>query len=378
MPLFDTYVMVDWSAKATPSPWPPGEDSIWWAAVQDRYKAVKKLKVRIPPAESIVTHERTRYGAIENITKFLEKEIEKDRRVLLGFDFAFGYPMGFAERITGQRSASSLWKWMSKRIVDDTENRNNRFDVAAQLNRRVAATVEISDGPFWGFFGGERKDYRPGKDPYSETRKEEDRRQWPLQCWPEEFGFARRRITDEESGATPVWKLSQSDSVGSQVLVGLPWLHRLRGRFLSLLRDKGKSRCVVWPFETGFSLGARKNPEIVIVEIYPSLIQKAVDSYRERHEVKDRAQVRLNALAFALLGEDGTLEEMFRGPEAMRRWQDPNKKKAERDGVKKEEGWILGVGDGDGKIYKECLARALDEHFSTDGEGGEEAGVARG
>ena len=307
--------------------------------------------MRIPPAESIVTHERTRYGAIENITKFLENEVEEGRRVLLGFDFAFGYPMGFAERITGQRSARSLWEWMSERIEDDTENKNNRFDVAAQLNQKVSATCGISDGPFWGFLTGEREDYRPRKDPYARTRKEAHRKQWPLQCWPGEFGFARQRITDEEARATPVWKLSQSDSVGSQVLVGLPWLRRLR----RLLRDEGKGRCVVWPFDTGFSLGERRTPEIVIVEIYPSLIKDTIDHYKARNEVKDRAQVRLNALAFSLLGEKGALEEMFRGPDATRRWQGPTKKEREREGVWKEEGWILGVG------FESELGDALQE-----------------
>ena len=370
MPLFDTYVMVDWSASNSPAKWPPGKDSIWWAAVQDRKESRRvngeSVPVRIPPAETIVTHERTRHSAIHNITKFLENEIEKDRRVLLGFDFAFGYPMGAAKKMTGNAlaRAEDVWELLFQRIEDDSKNHNDRFRVAAEINRKiVSATDGISDGPFWCFPTGERKDYRPRKDPYSKTRKPSDRKAWPIQSWPKEFGFDQERITDVHAGSTPVWKLSQSDSVGSQVLMGLPWLWRLRERF--------REHCLVWPFETGFDLPSDR-PEIMIVEIYPSLIGKAIKDHKSPHEVMDRAQVRLNALAFALLGEDGSLEDLFRGPDTTKSWEDLNRRELEREGVEKEEGWILGVDDRGEEGHKERLVGVLREHFSAEGERGAE------
>lgn len=336
MPMFNTYLMVDWSAAASPAGWPPGADSIWWAAVQDRGKGKK----RIPPSETIVAHERTRSSAIAHITDFLEKEVAtRGRRVLVGFDFAFGYPCGFAKAALGQElteeSAQSVWQWLATRIRDDDKNANNRFRVAAELNAAIQRRCSVQ-GPFWGRPEGQDPGV-PTVNPYADGRAD----------W--ELPFRERRITEGRGVGDTVWHLfSGASVVGSQSLMGLPHLEELRRR--PTLRDEIK----VWPIETGFGVPSAENgePRIVVVEIYPSLLRKAVEQYAGSREISDRAQVRLNALAFSLLGEQsGGLDELFVGP------TDNETAAAVRKRIASEEGWILGFG------HEKTLLDLLDDHF---------------
>ena len=139
-------------------------------------------------------------------------------RVLLGFDF----PLGFAHyRIP--------WPMLTELIEDAEDNANNRFAVAAELNR----SLTNGPAPFWGC---------PPKHagPYLTATK-------PAQALPQ-------RLT-EQRGAKPPWKLAYPGTCGSQSLTGIPHLQRLR----SALDD-----CSVWPFEP-------LTTRYVIAEIYPSL-----------------------------------------------------------------------------------------------------------
>ena len=355
-PLFDTYVMVDWSAKATPSDWPPGEDSIWWAAVQAR----GKNRTRVPPAETIVAHERTRHSAISHLSGFLAEELAESRRVLVGFDFAFGYPSGFSKIVTGRASAESVWRWLSDRILDEDGNRNNRFSVAGELNETIRRkTGEV--GPFWVV-------RRKMDDPFDPRVPNGNPYKKDALPWPADFGFAHRRVTDYAPGAQPVWKLFGPGTVGSQALLGLPALGRLRAG--PALKD----RSVAWPFQTGWSLpDATGRDSVVIVEIYPSLLKRSIDEFAQPGEVRDRTQVRLNALAFSLLGEnEGGLDRLFLGPrdEDLRRAESQwpqggsadERMKRMRDRIEKEEGWMFGFG------YQAELERALEEALRRNSE----------
>ena len=64
------------------------------------------------------------------------RELTRGRRLLIGFDFPFGYPAGTAARL-GLRGLAwrNLWQTLEDRIADGKDNRNNRFDVAESLNR---------------------------------------------------------------------------------------------------------------------------------------------------------------------------------------------------------------------------------------------------
>ena len=72
----------------------------------------------------------------------------------------------------------------------------------------------------------------------------------------------------------------------------------------------------------------------MVAEIYPSLLASAVA--KDDDTIKDRAQVRLLALALWRLAQKGRLPAFFDVPD-----------------VAREEGWILGAGHG------ALLAKAL-------------------
>ena len=88
---------------------------------------------------------RTRYDAVAELTELIASELGAGRRVLVGFDFPFGYPAGVAEHLTGQGAALALWEWLAGRVEDDVRNANSRFHVATEINRRFPGV-----GPFWG------------------------------------------------------------------------------------------------------------------------------------------------------------------------------------------------------------------------------------
>ena len=352
MPLFDTYVMVDWSARSKKSPKKPEKDAIWWAVhplgdARPWFAELGKKQLDCPDTISylgagVQVYERTRRRAIENIQKFLQ-HIAKKRRVLVGFDFAFGYPMGFAEAITGKPCALELWSALSGDghhkndkivILDEEDNVNNRFAVAAELNRRVKP--KEMPGPFWGHPLTRDQRHLSAKyaNPYSHGV-----------AWP--FAFTMLRKTDKRaSGAKTVWQLLGNGSVGSQVLLGIPALRKLRTTL--------GSECTVWPFDTGFSIPLNGDgPRTVIVEIYPSLLgkKKDIEPWMCAEEILDQAQVRLNAEAFSLLDARGGLEKLFQIPEKDR-------------GVQKEEGWIFGI------PYEGEICRVLREEYARDGHRG--------
>jgi hypothetical protein len=85
--LFDSVAIVDWSARAKPSPLKPSKDAIWIGVCSK--------------AGAASSYHRTRQAAEAALLALLEEERQAGRRVLLGFDFPMGYPAGFARRVTG-------------------------------------------------------------------------------------------------------------------------------------------------------------------------------------------------------------------------------------------------------------------------------------
>ena len=239
MSLFHTHIVVDWSARSRPSPATPGKDAIWWAAARASRRGVV---VQEPE------YARTRHDAVGRLARIVADELERGRRVLLGFDFPFGYPAGVAERVSGRACALALWDWLAARIEDAPDNANNRYAVAAAINGAYPGV-----GPFWG---------RPGAWPYPTIPVRQSARTRREGHPPE------RRIADRHArGAKTVWQLAYSGSVGSQLLLGLPALKRLTAHPLI------GGRAAIWPFETG--LGA-PDAQAVIAEVYPSLLRKEV------------------------------------------------------------------------------------------------------
>lgn len=286
--MFDSFIVVDWSAANVPR---TGRDSIWVC--------------RRCGGEEALVNPSTRHAAKTLIAEWLTMARTRDQRVLLGFDFPFGYPAGFAARL-GLSGAPwrAVWDEIAALVQDDDNNRNNRFDVAEALNRRVSG----GPFPFWGC---------PALPPRSHLHSKHHRRH-------DSDGLAERRLVDLYiPSAQPCWKLLGAGSVGGQALTGIPVVRALRND----PRWRGQAR--VWPFETG--LRAPAEAPIVIAEIYPSLW--AVSPLPD--EPKDRAQVRTVARFLDERDRTGDLAALFAGDRGL--------SPAQHSRVETEEAWTLGV-----------------------------------
>lgn len=288
---FDVIVIVDWSANATPK---RGADSIW----------SYELETGGGPRREPVNH-RTRADARDHLLQVLQRH--EHRSVLLGCDFPFGYPAGFAQAAgllrPGLAPWAATWAHLTDRLIDDARNRNNRWEVAAELNER------LGHHRFWGSPPTRAGEHLP-------THR-------PIPAAADRAAEVRFRSLGKRPFSP--WQLLGAGSVGSQSLTGIPVLHHLRHhRALA-----GRTR--VWPFETGLHAPApHPGGQIVMAEVWPS----AVGFDHVEHVVKDARQV--VALAHALADDQraGRLQRAFQ----------PALPADTASAVVAEEGWVLGLG----------------------------------
>jgi precorrin-8X/cobalt-precorrin-8 methylmutase len=287
-PLFDTFVIVDWSAASRAN---TGRDSIWIG-----HHAPDRETLCNPP---------TRAAAKTLLADIIARALRRGERILIGFDFPFGYPAGFAARLGLEGPPwRAVWDEIARHIEDLPDNRNNRFAVAADFNRRVSQ----SGFPFWGCPAAAAGPFLGVKHHRGHARG----------------GLAERRLIDEwMTGAQPCWKLLGTGSVGGQVLTGIPVARALRDdpRWVDCAR--------IWPFETG--LRAPEAARIVFAEIWPSWWDWK--KTRMADEIADKAQVRHVARLFAAKARTGELAAWFAPPIDER----------ETARVMGEEAWTLGV-----------------------------------
>jgi len=287
---FDRIVVVDWSAHSTPK---VGADSIW-LAVDDRRSLV-------------VENPATRADASHRLTSIAEAAV--DSTTLIGVDFSLGYPIGTARALgcTG-RPWHAVWTLLADSIVDDERNRNNRFEVAAASN----ASIGDGPGPFWGCPPSRRVEHC-----LSSTKPERTAGHPPE--WRHVESVLRR------NGRRPFssWQLLGAGAVGSQSLLGIPVLERLRRRF--------PRRVDVWPFTTGLGLPPLRPGQVVVAEIWPTL----VTGNDTTGPVSDARQVADVAAWLRGLDRRGELRGLF----------EPNVAAARRSAVIDEEGWVLGVSE---------------------------------
>ncbi|NJB86977.1 hypothetical protein GGR26_002754 [Lewinella marina] len=298
MPFFDHFITIDWSARNSPSPAKPSKDAIWIA------EATARGRIRC-------TYFRTRHACHEYLLQRLIRLRKK--RVLVGWDFSFGYPKGLAKalRLKQKPAWRAIWDLISELVEDGPDNGNNRFCVGARLNERIMAP----SGPFWGVPVGQSGIFLGSKCDFDypvPTRK------GPL---PE-----RRHVETLNLRLQPAWKLAYTGSVGSQALLGIPCV-----RFL---RDHEKLRTVsrVWPFEE-VAGGADAGAVIVHAEVYPSLLTIP----RQKGQILDREQVRRHVAWLQEEQRAGTLGRYLDRP-----WG-PGSKLHKR--VTGHEGWVLGLVD---------------------------------
>jgi molybdopterin molybdotransferase len=183
-----------------------------------------------------------------------------------------------------------LWDWIAARIKDSEQGANNRFDVAEEMNAAFDGP-----GPLWG---KTHRDRWPGI-PYNKRGIRFDEVPEKRTC---------DRIARTSSSC---FQLCYNPTVGSQVLMGLPMLSRLR-------RMEGVA---VWPFEEW------QDARVVLAEIWPGSINRAVKRAESDGGIRDAHQVRLLARALSRLPVS-RLDRMMTDlpPEAA------------------EEAWVLGTG----------------------------------
>lgn len=284
---FDSFIMVDWSASAKPSPAKPRKDAIF-----------------VGQDDRLPVYCRTRAQAMALVQERLRTT---PGRILLGFDFAFGFPAGFAEAVTGRAEARAMWAELATRVRDGKNNENNRFQVADALNKAAPG-----EGPFWG---------RPAG--LNLTHLDMKKRKAP--AYPE-----FRAIEGQSKGAKSVWQLAGAGAVGSQTLIGLAHLHRLCETFADEIE--------VWPQDSGWQ---RPDARIALVEIYPALLDRAPldrladgwDNSHDIYQIPDAVQVRALCHAFSQAQAQGALDAFFDAPVGL---PDPQR-------IATEEGWIFGV-----------------------------------
>jgi hypothetical protein len=293
--LFNAYVMVDWSAASRPA---TGADSIWVGVLKKNVRFQLAFEAHNPP---------TRAEAFTLIEKTLADLERRNERTLIGFDFPLGFPRGSAAALKLKGAPwSAMLNFVATEARDKPDNTNNRFQLAARMNRLMTGEAF----PFWGC---------PAKDVQTTLAAKRPRDHTDADL-PE-----YRHAETATKGPSPIWKLYYQGSVGGQALTGMPVVKRLKDRFGAAFR--------IWPFETGWAALKPADLEgvgFVAAEMYPSLFGAKGSATK----VKDAEQVRAAAEHFAALDEKGRLALAF-GP--------AKGQEAFAEDVTQEEGWILGV-----------------------------------
>ncbi|MGZ3298939.1 MAG: cobalamin biosynthesis protein CbiG [Asticcacaulis sp.] len=296
--LFGAYVIVDYTAAEGRK---TGESSMWIGVMK------RDVRFRL----SYESHNpATRAEGLILLRGILADLKKRGDRVLVGVNFALGLPRGTAGRLNLKGEPwRALWDFLAKNIVDKPDNSNNRFQVAAKMNRLMTDDAY----PFWGC-------------PKNAAQK------WLSTLKPASFGdFPELRLTEEAArrlkppvAVKSLWQMHGAGVSGGQSMLGIAALHALAAA------DDVK----VWPFETGFGaldVDALLGLSAVVVEVAPAMF----DGPAQSGEVKDATLVRLTAQALAERDDKGELGALFAAPKGL--------DEASTDIAATEEGWILGI-----------------------------------
>ncbi len=295
--LFGAYVIVDYTAAEGKK---TGESSMWIGVMKRDVRFRLSYEAHNPA---------TRAEGLALLRTILADLKKRGDRVLLGVNFALGFPRGTAARLQLKGTPwEAMWDFLGKNVVDKPDNTNNRFQVAAKMNRLMTDEAY----PFWGC-------------PKNAAQK------WLSTLKPDSFGdFPEFRLTEEATKklkktaqAKSLWQMHGAGVVGGQAMLGITGLKTLTGDDMR-----------VWPLQTGFAtvdLEALQGVATVAAEVLPLMYEGAAHA----GEVKDATQVRLTAEALADADDKGELGAMFAAPKGL--------DEAQVDIAATEEGWILGV-----------------------------------
>ncbi len=295
--LFGAYVIVDYTAAEGRK---TGESSLWIGVMKRDVRFRLSYEAHNPA---------TRAEGLALLRTLLADLKKRGDRVFLGLDFALAFPRGTVKKLAlAGEPWAALWDFLGKNIVDKPDNSNNRFQVAAKMNRLMTDQAY----PFWGC-------------PKNAAQK------WLSTLKPETLGdFPDLRLTEDalrkSKKATPksLWQMHGAGVAGGQAMLGI-------AAFKALLSESSGK---VWPFETGFGAldeAALDSVPVLAAEVNPGLY----DGVTHSGEVKDAAAVRLTAEALADLDDKGQLGALFAVPKGL--------KDAQVAVAEKEEGWILGL-----------------------------------
>ena len=134
--LFDAVIIADWTAAETRK---LGDQSLWLGV------AKRDVRFRLY-AETHNTATRAEGEAL--LASLLADHRKRGDRVLAGFDFCLGFPTGTAARLGLKDTPawSATGRFLSQNVVDKADNTNNRYQVAAKMNRLMTDEA----WPFWG------------------------------------------------------------------------------------------------------------------------------------------------------------------------------------------------------------------------------------
>jgi hypothetical protein len=230
----------------------------------------------------------------------------------VGVDFPMGFPAGTAEAL---KLKGDPWRavrdFLLKEMKDKPDNSNNRFALAARMNRLM------SGGPF-PFWGCSKKDELTTLS----VRKSREHVKGDV---PEFRVVENAALNAKKARPQPVWKIAYAGAIGGQTMTGIPAIERLREKFPALK---------VWPFDMPLAkldsegLG---DARIVVAEVLTSLNA----TNQQASEIRDEAQVRSLCEALAERDASGKLGAMFAGEAKL--------SDAQKTAVTLEEGWILGI-----------------------------------
>lgn len=302
--LFDAYIVADWTAAETKK---LGDTSLWIGV------AKRDVRFRLYTETHNVA---TRAEGEALLASILADHRKRGDRVLVGLDFNFGYPAGTAARLklegtAGQAPWQLMWKFIASNVVDKADNTNNRYQVAAKMNRLMTDEA----WPLWGAPAKQAQRWLTTTKPPAGSGADIP-----------EFRATENAARKGRLQPKSVWQMHGAGAVGGQTLVGIPAVRRL-------LESLGPS-AAVWPFGTGWRALTPDDVEplsALVVEVWPSMHE----TKPQPGEFKDQAQVRSTAEALARMDEAGDLAKAFAPP------KDATPELIAQ--VEQEEGWILGA-----------------------------------
>ena len=295
--LFGAYVIVDYTAAEGKK---TGESSMWIGVMKRDVRFRLSYEAHNPA---------TRAEGLALLRTLLADLKKRGDRVFLGVNFSLGFPRGTAQRLQLKGTPwEAMWDFLAKNVVDKPDNTNNRFQVAAKMNRLMTDAPY----PFWGC-------------PKNAAQK------WLSTLKPDSFGdFPELRLTEDATKklkktahAKSLWQMHGAGVVGGQSMLGITALK-------SLVADDIR----VWPLQTGFGaldIEGLQGVSAMIAEVLPLMY----DGTAQSSEVKDATQIRLTAAALAEADDKGELGAMFAAPKGL--------DEAQANIATTEEGWILGV-----------------------------------